>query len=288
MTRTDRNESEPLLGYSALEFRFHLVGNLASRVAPLFRAMGYSPLSPELGTTARRVSPSTSTELTLEGPLPGDQYELLIDGDSIFRTVDLGALVHQAVWEVTRRGVASSNQPIVLHAGAVVLKKTTVLISGPSGSGKSTLTAALLDRGASYLTDEAVEINEVGCVSGAIGRPIHLSRESLDMLTRVAQIPDVDMPGGGAYLMTSAPDPPIAVRDKTVVIFLEGHADEMSVGRSTGAERIAWLAGQSFLPGARTQAGLEAVKKLASRTPQLTLRGGSAARRAISVINFVE
>jgi len=140
MTRTERNESKPLLEYSALEFRFHLVGNLAPRVTPLFRAMGYSTTSPELGTTARRTPSSTSTELTLEGTQPDGPYELLIDGDSIFRTVDLGALVHQAVWEITRRGVASSNQPIVLHAGAVVLKETTVLISGPSGSGKSTLT----------------------------------------------------------------------------------------------------------------------------------------------------
>ncbi len=59
-----------------------------------------------------------------------------------------GALLHQ-------RNV------LVLHAGAVVVKKSSVIFLGPSGIGKSTLAAAFHQRGYPFLADDVCAITMV-------------------------------------------------------------------------------------------------------------------------------
>jgi hypothetical protein len=56
------------------------------------------------------------------------------------------------------RLVGADDRHLVLHAGGVVLDGNVIVIIGASGAGKSTLTAALVQLGARYLSDEAVLI----------------------------------------------------------------------------------------------------------------------------------
>jgi hypothetical protein len=275
--------------HAALGFHFYFEGNLSGQLLPLFEGMRSDPVHIPSGLEESGTSKGATdcTPICLERTGPDGPFELLIDGHSTFRTVDLGALVHQTVWEVTRRGIASRDGLLVLHSAALLIDNTTVLVSGPSGSGKSTLTAALVADGADYLTDEAVEIDRFGCAAAAIARPIHLSRDSLDTLGREIHAPDVPMPGGGAYLVTDSCFGTARPPTDTIIIFLDGLAGALHISRPLRSDAVARLARESFPSGAGDQARLEIVKKLVRQSEHLTLSGGSSARRASSIINLI-
>jgi hypothetical protein len=64
------------------------------------------------------------------------------------------------IWAINRQVIDSSlDRRLMLHAGAVDLGGTAVVLPAPMGSGKTTLVTGLLDRGCGYLSDEAVAIS---------------------------------------------------------------------------------------------------------------------------------
>lgn len=70
----------------------------------------------------------------------------------------LQALQHWIDATVSRRAVGL----MPLHAGVVAWRTRAVLVPGPSGSGKSTLIAALVERGATYYSDELAFLDDGG------------------------------------------------------------------------------------------------------------------------------
>lgn len=64
----------------------------------------------------------------------------------------------------------------VLHAAALGTLQGAVLLAGASGAGKTTLSRALLERGWTYLTEEAAAVDQAGSVVG-LARPITLAPE---------------------------------------------------------------------------------------------------------------
>lgn len=56
-------------------------------------------------------------------------------------------------------------EDVLLHAGTVSIGDVAVLVPGRSGAGKSTLVAALLRRGAGYMSDEYAVLSAEGLVS---------------------------------------------------------------------------------------------------------------------------
>jgi len=214
------------------------------------------------------------------------ELALSIDGVESFRTTDLGALLHQAVWDITQRAVATRSDAVVLHAAVVVVAGRPVIVSGESGAGKSTLAAALTAAGATYVTDEAIELGPDGRLVDGVRRPIHLSRTSIELLgSPAAGDADVPMPGGGRYVV--APNRPVTDLDSApVIVQLDGRDGELHVGTPARSDVVAGLVRNSFPPAAASQAGLEIVKKLTSEARCLTICGGSAADRATSVKDF--
>jgi len=69
------------------------------------------------------------------------------------------AAVLRIVGELNTLAVESVPDHLVLHAGAVATPAGGVLLPAPSNHGKSTLTAALVQRGHGYLTDEAAAVS---------------------------------------------------------------------------------------------------------------------------------
>lgn len=71
---------------------------------------------------------------------------------------------------------------LVLHAGAVARDGAVVVIAGASGRGKSTLTAALVQRGFAYLTDEVVALDPATWTVLPYPKPLDLGRAALELL----------------------------------------------------------------------------------------------------------
>jgi hypothetical protein len=79
------------------------------------------------------------------------------------------AVLHTVLTQVCCRWPAAS----VLHASAVAIGGRAVVIAGASGSGKSTLTAALVNSGALFLSDDLVPLTADRCEVGSF--PVALS-----------------------------------------------------------------------------------------------------------------
>lgn len=86
-------------------------------------------------------------------------YELALGGTSAARHADSHGAVGAVVEHLNRRVLETTRDAVLIHAGAVEHRGRGIVVSAPSGSGKTTLTAALLARGAAYLTDETTVID---------------------------------------------------------------------------------------------------------------------------------
>lgn len=252
--------------YEALGFRFRLEGDLAERIAPLFAGLA-------------RPDPGSPTSTSARADRVGQRLRLRLDDEGVFETADLGALVHQLMWEVTRRAVEARGDGVILHAATVVCGGTTVVISGRSGAGKSTLATALVERGATYVTDEATEVDERGHVVAGLVRPIHLSRASIEMVAPTESPSDVVMPGGGRYLLPvrsigRLPDAP------TVIVLLRDGDGALRSSPASRSDLIAHLARERFPTRATGQRWLDSLKTLSSRVSAVTVSGGSVIDRA--------
>lgn len=264
--------------YRAFDFAFTLEGRSASFAADVMGCMR---------TGARAAAPA---HVVLDIDTDGEHL-LRVDGESEFRTDDIGKLVHQAMWEITRRGVDSRSEALVIHAAAVVIHDTVVLVSGRSGAGKSTLAAALLDLGAEYLTDEAVEIDADGRPVDWLLRPLKLDEDAIATLTQVGGLTFTDagfvrstgplLPDGTIHV----PVPPGRLFDerpleKTMIVFLESQAGPLRPQPALRSTAVARLIGESFVPGSRRQSGLDAAALLTDGPQLLTMSGGSVHQRA--------
>jgi len=104
--------------------------------------------------------------------------------------VGAGTSPGQLLAELTRLAVQHSPR-LCLHAGVVSCPGGTVVVPGISGLGKSTLTAALVQAGFGYLSDEVLAVPRAGGLPARFARPIAVGPESwtvlgLDPLSRPA------------------------------------------------------------------------------------------------------
>lgn len=73
--------------------------------------------------------------------------------------------------DLYRQLISRCHAGLILHGAALKIQDEAVLLVGPAGSGKSTLALALVERGASYISDELVVVDAQTQVSG-VTRPI--------------------------------------------------------------------------------------------------------------------
>lgn len=90
-------------------------------------------------------------------------------------------------------GLVTDHAPgLRLHAGAVERDGHVLVVLGRSGAGKSTLTAALVETGWNYVTDEVVLIAPDGHTVTVYARPLELGEASLALLGRPSPGPTGD------------------------------------------------------------------------------------------------
>ena len=90
--------------------------------------------------------------------------DLFINGSWRKSGHDLGELAPVLQRNMKLWVAENAPQFVFVHAGAVGWRGRAILVPGSSLSGKTTLTAALLERGATYLSDEYAVLDERGRV----------------------------------------------------------------------------------------------------------------------------
>lgn len=117
-------------------------------------------------------------ELSSSGP---DEFLIEREGERIASASTPARALGTLHWHLNRRIVATSRQPVLVHAGSVARAGRGVLVVGASGGGKTTATAALAVAGFSYLTDDITAVQPDGRVTGA-AKPIGLRAPSVEVL----------------------------------------------------------------------------------------------------------
>ncbi len=106
--------------------------------------------------------------LRVGGPGPRKGVRLLhmlyVGPRRISRTARLEQLIEQMENDLALRVAALSEDEIFVHAGVVAIGGRAVLMPGVSGAGKSTLVKALMERGATYYSDEFALVDARGMV----------------------------------------------------------------------------------------------------------------------------
>jgi hypothetical protein len=108
------------------------------------------------------------------------------DGRPISAPSPISQAILELMADVNSAAVASRPDKLVLHAGAVSLRGSGLLLPAQSGAGKSTMTAALILRGFRYLSDEAAAIDPISLEVEPYPKPLTLSGGSLALLGRHA------------------------------------------------------------------------------------------------------
>lgn len=116
-------------------------------------------------------------------------WEVWVDDQFALRTPRTWLVVSWMLWHLTQQTIAVTGTHLLLHAGAVALGARAVVLCGPMNSGKSTLTGALVERGWTYLTDEAVAFDLDDGHLTPFPRPLVVGGASRALLAGLAPAP---------------------------------------------------------------------------------------------------
>jgi Coenzyme PQQ synthesis protein D (PqqD) len=130
--------------------------NVAVLSGPLEGALAALP---PLGPHPNLAGEPAVVSLYDAGPARPRRFRLYVGGRERGSDADASTLVEGALREITQIAAAESAGRLFFHAGAVERDGTVVALTGQSGRGKSTLTAALVQRGFAYVTDELVSVD---------------------------------------------------------------------------------------------------------------------------------
>jgi hypothetical protein len=112
---------------------------------------------------------------------------VLLEGGTVYRQA------YCLMNEVLERCIFDNDHHHAVHAAAVSLGASCIVLPGTSGAGKSTLTAWLVSRGFSYLTDELVMLDEQRVI--ALTRPINLKKMVPFLEPLAGRFPDLLVQG---------------------------------------------------------------------------------------------
>jgi hypothetical protein len=127
----------------------------------------------ELGTfaaAARLDGPAEAVGSDTAGPE-------MVGSDAVGLEVPAGTTAGQLLAELTRIAVEHSPR-LCIHAGVVSAAGASIVVPGASGLGKSTLTAALVQAGFGYLSDEVLAVPRTGGLPARFARPLALAADS--------------------------------------------------------------------------------------------------------------
>ena len=104
------------------------------------------------------------------------------DGQPAARRSSPADSIEVTLQELNLLATTRTSGAVLLHAGAVEFDGRVVVVTGESGRGKSTLTAALVQAGGGYLTDELVIIDPEDLNVRPYPKPLDLDPNSLELL----------------------------------------------------------------------------------------------------------
>jgi hypothetical protein len=264
----------------AFDYRFTTSGSEGDRLAALLDPLRDSTNGPHGSPVDGHVEAHVHGDVGVDRR--GDRYAITVAGRVVGWNRDLDRAVASAIWHITQAGIHSRRHSVLLHAAAVVMDGTVVIISGRSGSGKSTLAAQIVDDGGLYLTDEAVEIDDRGHLTDWLQRPIALDHASPDLrgdaggnasAGPVQRVPEV-----GSRLAPTEHPP-----SETAIVLLDQLGEEARQMLPRRSEVVARLIGETFPPASSRQDALDRLERLTRCARRVELCGGTPAQRLQAV-----
>lgn len=235
-------------------------------------------------------SPRHVVEVVVDRPgLPGTRAEVWIDGALVCRTAAISYAVGLVFWLLNRFAVVHMPEThVAFHAGAVAHAGVVLMLPASSGSGKSTLTAALVESGCDYGSDELAVVDPTTMRLLPYPKPISLDPGSWPLFPAVD--PDASRNLGlslrqwqvrPAQLRPGAAPAEGTVLHVVVPRYVAGGPLELTP--LARARALVHLAGQSFLPEIDQRARLEGLAAIVRRLTcwQLTLDDPRAAAVAL-------
>lgn len=230
-----------------------------------------APFTAEVGPRARRY------ELRHE---PGQErpWVMVVDGRVHQRRSSSSGLLEVALWEISRRAIASDHGFLAIHAAAAAWRGAGILLPAPPDSGKSTLVAGLTRAGCSYLTDEAALIHPLTATLHPFPRSLWLERGSVHAVFG-PEHPTLPRTGGGQYhvrpadLRPRALGRPCPVRMVVAPAYEAGGPTELRpIGR---AEAVTILADNAFYLERFGGAGVELLGRVVQEASCYRIRVGN-------------
>lgn len=195
-------------------------------------------------------------------------------------------ILRHALWDIHGLVPFRASGFLFLHAGAVVRNGVALLMPAAMGEGKSTLTAALIQRGHAYLSDELGVLNVASGMAYPFQRRIALHPKALGYLPGLEErlrdrkgisIELPDRYAGAADLGGSIGQPARVGR----VVFLgpdrEGDARLIPMTRAEATVELARYCFNLFRYG---QKGVTLLARVAAGGESYTLQGGTIRERA--------
>ena len=102
---------------------------------------------------------------------------------SVSITSSPSSALRHLFWDVNRNVVERTRDLLLFHASAVEHRGRAVVFPAPMGSGKTTLVSGLLQRGARYVTDEAVALDPSDLKIRPYPKPLSIESGSWDVLS---------------------------------------------------------------------------------------------------------
>jgi hypothetical protein len=232
---------------------------------------------PALGRYLRRIlaglvaadshGAATTYSFVTDGPAPWP-YALLVGNRRMVIAPDGAYVLDYLLWHINRQAVERTPEHVLLHAGGVERDGHAGILAAPMESGKTTLTAALLQRGYRYLTDEAVAIEPETRRIQPFAKALSIDPGSWEVL---ADLEPVLEPGAREYVANQWHVPPTAI--------FPGALAEPSLPRVLILPRYERGAASSLVPVPKAQMLVE----LASLTFDFRARG----RRNLAALGAV-
>jgi hypothetical protein len=224
---------------------------------------------------------------TPEGP----RFVLFVDGVIALDAPRIEQAVDLLSWNLNTYVAAAARDYFVLHAGCLSVPNSSsaLLLSAPSGAGKSTLTAALVQRGFGYLSDEFAPIDPVSGKVYPYPKPINLKAGSFSLFPGVPGVP-ADVRAGHWHLSAEALAGSIVTEpcDVQFVVFPRWSENaSLSITRLSGGAVVMALAEQSLsrpFYGIRT---LDVLTRLARSTRGIRLEYSSTADAVAAIDDLV-
>ena len=224
--------------------------------------------------------------ITREGE--GRHWHIRTDGQLMMGCERTGQALHGLIVYINQRVWMARDDVVSIHAAAVATPHGAIMLPADSGSGKTTLCARLLQRGAAYLSDDSVALDDQGRVLGypkplgfkgatrqqfADGGFVDVDDEQED----VWQIPPSRL---GAAIVTAAD--PVAV---VIPRFEPGASFRLeSISRQAGAAAL--LRQVQNLPAVGFSEALGAIGRLVAKVPCYAVVYGDAHEAAPRVLDL--